>query len=198
MTTSPAIARIKVILDHVDPPVRRRFEVPLTIKLDRLHAVLQVVLGWTNSHLYAFHIRGASFGIPDPDWGNEDTSDARKAKLVDVLEDTGAKSFKYLYDFGDGWEHSVTIQGIQPAIPGVDYPQLIEASGRCPPEDVGGPWGYQEAREALTDPKHERHQEIAEWWGLNSTDLDTVDIPTIESELAKLSRRWTKKPRVKP
>ncbi|HEX5863922.1 MAG TPA: hypothetical protein VF014_06645 [Casimicrobiaceae bacterium] len=26
--------------------------------------------------------------------------------------------------------------------PGLAYPRLIEATGRCPPEDVGGPCGY--------------------------------------------------------
>ncbi len=107
------------------------------------------------------------------------------------------KSFKYLYDFGDGWEHSIKIEKITLAIEGIGYPQLLEASGRCPPEDVGGPWGYSEAREALADPNHERHKEIVEWWGGNILDIDTVDIPGIEAKLFKLSRRWIRKPRTK-
>ena len=58
-----------------------------------------------------------------------------------MLEDVGTKTLKYLYDFGDGWEHTVKIDRIHEAVPGIAYPLLIAAVGRCPPEDVGGPWG---------------------------------------------------------
>lgn len=198
MTDPTPIARIKVVLDDVAPTVTRRLEVPLTLRLDRLHTVLQEAMGWTDTHLYEFRIKGIGFGIPDPDWGyGGGPLDARKTTLLDAIADTGAKSFKYLYDFGDGWEHSVKIERIATAADGILYPRLIEASGRCPPEDVGGPWGYQEAREALADPSHERHQEIAEWWGADPLDLDTIDIPAIEAEIAKLARRWNRKPRTK-
>lgn len=104
--TKDAIARLKITLDDVEPVVSRRIEVPLAIRLDRLHHVLQIVVGWTDSHLYEFRFRGIGFGIPDPDWGMGDGPiDARKTTLLAAIEDTGAKSFKYLYDFGDGWEH---------------------------------------------------------------------------------------------
>lgn len=197
MTAPASIARIKVVLDDVVPTVMRRLEVPFSIKLDRLHTILQVALGWTNSHLYEFRIKGTGFGVPDPYYGfGGGPLDAQKAKLSEVIEDTGAKSFKYLYDFGDGWEHSVKIERITPAIEGVAYPRLVEASGRCPPEDIGGPWGYVEALEALADPEHECHDEIIEWWGgLENIDLDSIDVPAIESELATLARRWSRKPR---
>src|SRR4051794_31978166 len=73
----------------------------LTIRLDRLHLALQAAMGWTNSHLYEIRARDVGRGMPDPDWG-EGPLDARKTRLLDVLEDTGAKTLKYLYDFGDG------------------------------------------------------------------------------------------------
>ena len=198
MTSFTSIAQIKVVLDHAAPTVMRRLEVPLSFKLDRLHTVLQVAMGWTNSHLYEFRIRDISFGIPDPDGdGGMGPLDARKTTLRGIIEDTGAKSFKYLYDFGDGWEHSIKIEKITLAIDGIGYPQLLDASGRCPPEDVGGPWGYSEAREALADPNHERHKEIVEWWGGSILDIDTVDIPDIEAKLFNLGRRWIRKTRPK-
>lgn len=50
--TADSIARLKIMLHDVEPPVMRRIEVPLTIRLDRLHLALQAALGWTNSHLY--------------------------------------------------------------------------------------------------------------------------------------------------
>ena len=135
------IIRLKVTLDEVEPPVLRRIEVPLTIRLDRLHSALQAAMGWTNSHLHEICARDVGWGVPDPDWG-DGPLDARKARLVDVLEETGAKTLKYLYDFGDGWEHTVKLERIAKAVPGLAYPRLTEARGRCPPEDVGGPWGY--------------------------------------------------------
>ena len=117
-------------------------------------------MGWTNTHLYEFQIRDVGFGLPDQEWG-DGPIDARKVSLLSAIQDTGAKSFKYHYDFGDGWTHSIKIERTFPIVALAD-PMLIEATGRCPPEDVGGPWVYQEFREALADPAHERHAELAE------------------------------------
>ena len=118
-----SIARLKIVLDDVDPPVMRRIEVPLDLRLDRLHAVLQEAVGWTNSHLWEFRVRDIGFGIPDPEWGfGNGPIDARKTTLLAVIEDTGAKSFRYLYDFGDGWKHSIRIERIEPALADVVYP----------------------------------------------------------------------------
>lgn len=192
-----SIARLKIVLDDVEPAVMRRIEVPLDLRLDRLHTVLQEAVGWTNSHLWEFRIRDIGFGIPDPEWGSGDGPiDARKTTLLAVIEDTGAQSFRYLYDFGDGWEHSIRIERIEPALADVGYPRLLAASGRCPPEDVGGPWGYQEFLEALADPKHERHGEMVEWWG-DSFDPDDIDIDAIGAELLRLGKSWTRKPRTR-
>ena len=159
-----AVLRLKVTLDDVEPKVLRRIEVPADIKLDRLHLALQAALGWTNSHLFEVRARDVGSGIPSPDWP-DGPLDARKAKRIDVLEDTGTKTLRYLYDFGDGWEHTIKVERMAPAEPDVLSPRLIEASGRRPPEDVGGPWGYGEMIEALEDPGRERHAETREWLG---------------------------------
>lgn len=197
MTEQAAVARLKIVLDDVEPTVMRRLEVPLNLRLDRLHTVIQEAVGWTDSHLYEFRVRNIGFGIPDPDWGFGDGPiDARKTTLLDAIEDTGAKSFKYLYDFGDGWEHSIRIERIEPAAADIRYPRLLAASGRCPPEDVGGPWGYQEFLQALTDPKHERHDEMVEWWG-DSFDPADIYVPEIEKAMARLASRWSTRRRTK-
>ena len=159
--TAIRIALLKVTLDDVKPAVLRRLQVPLTIRLDRLHAVLQAAMGWTDSHLYEIKARDVGWGVPDADFG-DGPLDARKARLVDVLEDVGVKTVKYLYDFGDGWEHTVKIERITDAVPGLAYPVLIDAIGRCPPEDVGGPRGYAEFLDALADPAHENHADTKE------------------------------------
>src|ERR1700748_1720300 len=102
------IAHLKITLDDVKPVVLRRVEGPFDIRLDRLHLTIQAAMGWTNSHLYEIPPGGVGRGTPDPDagWGG-DLMDARKARLGDVLEDIGTKPLKYLYDFGDGWEHTI-------------------------------------------------------------------------------------------
>lgn len=194
MTTAP-IARLKITLDDVEPPVLRRIEVPLTIRLDRLHLVLQAALGWTDSHLYEIRARDVGWGVPDPDWG-DGPLDARKTRLVDVLEDLGVKTLKYLYDFGDGWEHTIKIERLIEAVPGVAYPRLIDATGRCPPEDIGGPWGYGEFLEAIADPGHERHTELTEWIG-EAFDPTAVDTERHAHDLATLAKQWSRKPAVR-
>ncbi len=88
-------------------------------------------MSWTNSHLYEIRAGNVGWGPPDPELG-EGPRDAKKAHLVDVLEDAGAKTFKYLYDFGDSWKHTVKVERIADAVPGTAYPVLIDAAGRCP------------------------------------------------------------------
>src|SRR5687767_8882887 len=120
------IACLEVTLEDVEPAVVRRLEVPLGIRLDRLNAVLQASIGWTNSHLWELRAGDVSWGIADPGW-DEGPRDAGKATLLSVLEDTGAKTLTYLYDFGDCWEHTVSIERIGEAAPGHLYPRLLEA-----------------------------------------------------------------------
>src|SRR5215510_3937278 len=98
MITTTDIARLKVSLNRVEPAVVRRIEVPLTIRLDRLHLVLQAAVGWTNSHLWELRARDVGWGIPDPGW-DDGPLNASKATLLAVIEDTGANRLTYIYDF---------------------------------------------------------------------------------------------------
>ncbi len=194
---SPSIARLRVTLDDVEPAVLRRLEVPLDLRLDRLHLVLQAALGWTNSHLWEFRVRDTGWGLPDPEWdAGSGPLDARKTTLHRVLDDTGTKTLKYLYDFGDGWEHTIKVERIGAADPSRTYPVLIEAVGRCPPEDVGGPPGYEEFLAALADPEHESHADMLEWCP-DGFDPQAVDPIQIEQALQKTAARWTRKPKAK-
>ena len=190
-----AVLRLNVTLDDVEPKVLRRIEVPADIKLDRLHLTLQAALGWTNSHLFEIGARDVGWGIPSPDWP-DGPLDARKVKLIDVLEDAGTKTLRYLYDYGNGWEHTIKVERMIPADTNIAYPRLIEASGRCPPEDVGGPWGYDEMLEALADRDHERHAEIREWVG-DDFDPHAFDAEPLRANVATLAKRRSRKPAAK-
>lgn len=193
MSVRGAVARIKVTLKDVEPAVTRRLDVPLRIRLDRLHLVLQAAMGWTDSHLYAFSAGDAEWGVPDPDFG-DGPQPAAKATLQGVIEDTGAKTIHYLYDFGDSWDHAIRIERVTDAEPGRLYPRLVGLQGRCPPEDVGGPPGYAALLDALADPAHEDHEHLRSWAG-GAFDPDAPDLEAIVAELDALARRWAPRPR---
>jgi hypothetical protein len=195
--SAATIARLKITLDDVKPAVLRRIEVPFDIRLDRLHLILQAAVGWTNSHLYEIRARGVRWSTPFPDQdAGGDFLDARKVGLSEVLEDAGTKTLNYLYDFGDGWEHTIKIERLIDPEASTLYPRLIEAKGRCPPEDIGGPWGYAEFLEAIADPKHERHRELKEWFA-DDFNPHVVDLDWLAEDVAALAQRWSPQPTVK-
>lgn len=186
------IARLRIILNDVDPQPMRHIEVPLKIRLDRLHEVIQAAMGWTDTHLYEFRAGDAGWGVPDPDGFYDGPMDAKKMTLKKVLEDTGARTIQYVYDFGDDWDHSIRIERVYEAIPGMIYPRLLKATGACPPEDVGGAWGYEELLEALADPK--QHEDMLHWSG-GSFDPNDARIDRIVERLHLLAKKWTPRPR---
>jgi hypothetical protein len=188
MTLRDPVARLAITLDEVKPPVRRRVEVPLAIRLDRLHRVFQIVMGWQDYHLYEFRVgRDIAYGVPDPGWDSSPRP-ANKTTLASLLAQTRNKTFKYVYDFGDDWQHTVKLEAFAAPEPQTTYPRLVSAKGRCPPEDVGGPWGYAEYLEAMADPKHERHAEMVEWCGPDF-DPNAVDEAAIQKRLDRLAPR---------
>src|SRR5712691_526206 len=191
--SADTIARLKITLDHVKPAVLRRIEVPLDIRLDRLHLAIQAAMGWTNSHLYEICAGDVGWSDPGPGWGRDGPLDARKARLGEVLEDIGTRALRYLYDFGDGWEHKIKVERLSAPAPGVTYPRLIEATGRCPPEDVGGPWGYAEFLEAIGNPTHERYVELRDWID-DDYDPNTVDAKRLAESVTALANSWSRKP----
>jgi len=188
------VARLKVTLSDVKPQVLRRFDVPLKIKLSRLHDVIQAAMGWTDSHLYEFRAGGVGWGVPDPDGFFEGPQPASRTSLLDVLEDVGTRTIHYIYDFGDDWHHVVTVEKIGDATPGAEYPRLVRATGACPPEDVGGPPGYAHFLEAIADPSHEAHAEVMEWRG-ETFDRDDPNIDRILDSFERLARKWAPRAR---
>jgi hypothetical protein len=181
------IARLKITLDNVEPEVLRRVEVPIEIKLDRLHLAIQIAMGWENYHLYEFRTRAGRWGIPDPDLGDYDVLSAEQATLAELLQRSGVKTFQYVYDFGDDWEHTVKVEAVAPGEPDALYPRLLEAQRACPPEDCGGPWDYAEYLEAISDPQHERHEDLIGWRG-PGFDPAAVDKAAIRKGLQTLAR----------
>jgi hypothetical protein len=194
MPTVRSIARLKIDLDEVKPPVMRRIEVPVDVLLVTLHEIIQVAMGWENYHLFEFRVGKTCWSIPDPDWqewGSGGLS-AEQATLDDLLRMAGTTQFKYTYDFGDDWDHTIKVEALSDADPDATYPRLLAARGACPPEDCGGPWGYQNYLEAIADPDHEQHHELLEWRG-PGFDAKFVDEARIQRTLATFARRTAKR-----
>jgi len=95
------------------------------------------------------------------------------------------KSFIYLYDFGDGWEHRVTIEKALPADPAVKLPQCLDGANACPPEDVGGSPGYEDFLAAIRDPAHEERDAMLEWCG-GAFDPTAFDVEAVNETLRRL------------
>jgi hypothetical protein len=158
------IFQLKVTLQNIKPPVWRRILVDASSTLDQVHEVIQAAFGWWNYHLHEFEIDGTRYGDPDPDddWGPP-TVNERRVRLDTVV--TAGSTFGYLYDFGDGWSHRVTVEKDLPAETGTTVPACIGGRRACPPEDCGGPWGYEHLLEALADPIHPEHRDLTDWLG---------------------------------
>jgi hypothetical protein len=130
-------------------------------------------MGWTDSHLHSFEIRGEHFGVPSPeDW--TPLRDERRARLADVLAAPKERAL-YTYDFGDDWEHEIVVEKILQPEPEVRYPVCVAGRRACPPEDVGGPWGYERLIEALSDPTDPEREEYLDWLG-GSFDPKAFDL----------------------
>jgi hypothetical protein len=183
------ILQLKVTLLGSRPPIWRRLLVPSDMTLDSLHHVLQLAMGWQHSHLHDFRAGRRRFGDTDPDFGepSDDLEDESRVRLSDVLRRVGAKAV-YTYDFGDGWEHSITLEKVLAPEPGLFYPVCTGGKRQCPPEDCGGIGGFYNFLEAIGDPTHEEHKELKEWFG-GDFDPEAFSVGEVNQELAPLRRR---------
>lgn len=160
-TPSPtSIYQLKVTLNDSKPPIWRRVLVPDTITLHQLHTILQIVMGWTNSHLHQFIVDDEYYGDPDDDEYNERQNEKR-FRLNQFVTRKGFK-FIYEYDFGDSWEHTLHVEAILPVQKGAQYPICLEGKCACPPEDIGGGEGYDDLLKIFSDPKHPEYEEMME------------------------------------
>lgn len=191
------IYQLKISLDRIQPSIWRRIQVPADVSLFKLHFILQLSMGWTNSHLHEYQIDGRVFGDPDNDeFGEFDIKDERDYQLQQVLPDAGVE-FSYLYDFGDSWQHNLLLEAILEADDCLPSPACLGGARSCPPEDVGGVYGYEEFSAAIGDSDHPEHEDFLLWAGekfdpeaFNREEVDRAIKNVERSEMVRVYQRY--------
>ena len=193
------VYQFRITLRHIAPPVWRQIQVPAGYSFWDLHVAIQDAMGWLDYHLHAFDIapgserRGKEIGIPsDESVEPEGVLPGWKVKLADVFLQPGQTAL-YRYDFGDGWEHEILLEGILLGEPAVKYPRCTAGERACPPEDCGGVAGYEHLIEVIRDPKHREHKQMVDWLQGHAKDYTPYDPDAFNPERVGFDspkKRW--------
>lgn len=177
----------KIELDHTDPKVNRTFKVSPNTTMYELHHVIQIVMGWTNSHIYQFNVGKqviADTRLVDDELGP--LTDVKGVMLTDVFSKVGTV-VGYEYDFGDGWKHHLELVDISTHTFDEALPKIIGGEYACPPEDCGGRYGYRELKEILLNPQHPEYESTKVWVGPKFNPM-VCDFNSIQQGLGKLQK----------
>ena len=177
------VYQLKITLVGISPPIWRRIQVPGTMPLSKLHDVIQTVIGWTDTHLHLFEKHGKYWSEPDDEF--EDRMDEGKVSIGRVLVREG-DSMTYTYDFGDNWRHKILVEKVLPG-GSISRPICLDGRRRRPPEDVGGPSGYEEFLNVTFDPGHEDSEHFREWAG-GKFHAEEFNLEAVNNILSRM--RW--------
>ena len=155
-----SVFRFRIQLNDVDPVIWRRLLVPGSVRMAKLADMLIAGMGWTNSHLHAFRVGEKRYGMNFDEYP-EGEIDEKSVTVLQSLRDE--RRFTFDYDFGDSWEHDVVIEELTWSFFGLKYAVCIDGANACPPEDVGGVYGYANFLEAINDPEHEEFDDYTAW-----------------------------------
>lgn len=181
------ILQLKITLKHTAPPVWRRILVEKTRTFLELHHIIQVVMGWHNSHLHQFNINSQKIAEPNEELDlelGEKSIDDSKARLGDFIKGEKDK-FEYEYDFGDGWMHQIVVEKFLPRERKTKYPVCVDGKMSCPPEDCGGIGGFYRMLDILKNKKHSEYKEMLVWLG-GKYDVGHFDKDIANIELAAM------------
>lgn len=199
MAKKPRVITLHVALDDITPMIWRRIEVDADITLRGLHHIIQAAFGWTSSHLHEFIVEGRWYSMLDNDGVLEslaelgqDAFDDRKAKLERLVYP--GQKFSYEYDFGDTWMHTITVEKIEPSSQKMGCGFVLDGQRACPPEDVGGPPGYEEFVTVLKEsPASQEAGNMLAWAG-GVFDPEAFDRRAINNGLLRMGwNGWGKK-----
>jgi hypothetical protein len=174
---------LDVRLCGIEPAIWRTVELAGSSSLEDVHFALQIALGWTNSHLHQFQIGTTLYGMTGVEEFDVKIKDERAYRLQDLVQ--SGDSFLYEYDFGDGWEHTVTVKKVT-TVAKPPRPRCLAGARACPPEDCGGPGGYADLLAALADPKRKEHADRVAWAGGFKPERFVVPKGDLRKEMLEL------------
>ncbi|WP_022885540.1 plasmid pRiA4b ORF-3 family protein [Glaciibacter superstes] len=195
---TPTRFRVRVVLVDSEPPIWRQLSLSSSITLDVLHDVLQTAFGWTNSHLHRFSPSSDPYqndteGILTPFDVEEGDEGVLESELrLDQLLSTVGDTLHYTYDFGDDWQHSITLEAAEPIeatdaagrdATGADSAaaavRCLDGGRRGPAEDSGGVHGWETLLAIATgkrSPDYPEQRDAVSYFGLwNFTDEFDID-----------------------
>ncbi len=178
-SAAKSVYQIRISIDNIQPPIWRRILVKDNITLDEFHEIIQITMGWEDYHLYNFRINNQHYSIPTDNFFEISDYNSEEILLRSVVKKEKQK-FRYTYDFGDNWQHTILIEKILPIDKNQKYPVCIKGKRACPPEDCGGVWGYENFRDAIEDEKHPEHKDMLEWID-DDFDPEEFDLNEINS-----------------
>jgi len=185
---SEYIARIRIALKDIEPEIWRRAEVPLDLSLKGLHDLIQAAMAWQDYHLFEFAIDEKVYGLPDPELDHGHKILQAKLARLETFVAQGVETSDYVYDMGDNWQHTITVEAVEPADATQNYPRFVDGARRAPPEDVGGVPGYYEFIDAVSKPRHSEHKRMLEWYG-GSHDPNDIDALKLRLRLGTIAKR---------
>lgn len=189
-SSAKRVFQFRIELLDVAPTIWRRIQVPDSYSFWDLHVAIQDAMGWWDSHLHEFRLKRKHaqkpmyVGFPDDEDFGRATMPGWDTALGQELCEVGSM-FEYEYDFGDGWIHEILHEGVLVREPAVSCPRCIDGARACPPEDCGGPLGFEDLLAVLSDPNHEDYESMKVWVGsdYDSEQFDPAaikfDNPTI-------------------
>ena len=160
---------LRISIADSKPRIWRRF-LTKSVTLESLHELIQLLMGWTDSHLHGFEIRKQR--VPSPD----DGADIGEQSIsINELFDAKIKRLNYTYDFGENWRLTVAIEDCVPADSKVLYPQCVAGQGAAPLEDVGGIDIWSKLLSAMKYPQREHCEETRALIGRLGDDFAVAD-----------------------
>ena len=154
--------RLKIDLLELNPPCSRTIVVPDNFSFRELAEAINAAFEWWEGHVYTFEIledKGKILEITD--YGDEMGLERWKSEDTRIRKYIG-KPITYVYDQGDHWVHRIALE-CEMKDYDRPYPTLDAFEGRSPPEDSGGPGGYDHLLEVLADPDDPDHDHLSAW-----------------------------------
>lgn len=186
----PAALQFKLTLRDVKPAIWRRIRVSSDLTFSQLHYVIQILFGWDDCHLWQFDVAAQTYADHRDEFadsfGGPKQLSAKKMSLGELP--ATLDRFGYWYDFGDDWRVIVAIESRDADLPNGVVVECVTGARSGPPDDVGGPFGYPEFLQAISNPDHEEHEGMLEWIG-GAWDAEAFSPQEINREFGRWAAR---------